>query len=100
MSVKLPSQTAAARRQVSPDTVAALTNELAGKPYARGVNEHVQPAEPVVETVKRTSISLPAELLERTEDLALKNKRAGDGAKSVSAIVRDALNDYFDRLNK
>ena len=39
----------------------------------------------------RTTISLPASLLEQVEDLALSNKRKGLQNKSVSAIVKTAL---------
>lgn len=43
----------------------------------------------------RTTISLPAELLEKVEDMALKNKRAKLENRTVSAIVRAALDKYM-----
>lgn len=39
----------------------------------------------------RTTISLPAELLEKVEDLAMSNKRAKLPNRTISAIIRDAL---------
>lgn len=39
----------------------------------------------------RTTISLPASMLEKLEDLARANKRAKAPNRTVSAIIRDAL---------
>lgn len=49
-------------------------------------------AEPVT---ARTSISLPADMLEAVEDLALANKRSGKELKTVSAIIRAALDEFL-----
>lgn len=48
-------------------------------------------------TVKltRTTISLPEDLLEKIEDLAMKNKRSKQPNRTVSAIVRAALENYM-----
>ena len=43
----------------------------------------------------RTTISLPEELLEKIEDLAIKNKRKKQPNRTVSAIVRAALENYM-----
>ena len=39
----------------------------------------------------RTTISLPAELLEKVEDLAMSNKRSKLPNRTISAIIRAAL---------
>lgn len=65
--------------------------------FAAGADANSNP-EPKVEPVSklktstaRTTISLPAELLEAVEDMAIANKRGGSGPKSVSAIAQEAL---------
>lgn len=47
------------------------------------------------DTIARKTISLPRGLLTRVEDLALANKRSGAEDRSVSAIVRRALESYL-----
>lgn len=91
---KPPSQQAKTKTVPSQAAVEALANELADRPYGVTQVEPVQekPAQPVKR--KPISISLPPEMIERLEDLALKNKRAGTGPKSVSALVLDALYNY------
>lgn len=80
-----------ARTLPSNAQVEALANELADRPY--GVTAATAPTSSAAEWVKRKtlSISLPPDLIERLEDAALRNKRAGEGPKSVSAIVLAAL---------
>ena len=73
--------------------VEALADELADKPYG-------QKKEPILntedkESLSRTTISLPTALLERLEDLAFSNKRTGKEPRTVSAIIREALNIYM-----
>mgnify|MGYP001229225963 CR=1 FL=1 len=83
-----------ARSLPSAAQVEALANALADRPYGvASATTPVQAASVVGELVKRKtlSISLPPDLIERLEDAALKNKRAGEGPKSVSAIVLAAL---------
>lgn len=80
-----------ARTLPSASQVEALANELADRPY--GLAQAAASTPVTTELVKRKtlSISLPPDLIERLEDAALKNKRAGEGPKSVSAIVLAAL---------
>lgn len=89
MALKKPSQQI--RRTASPDEAEALANKLADKPYGDDA------AQPVTELEKqaRTSISLPVSLLQTIEDMARDNKRKGIEPKSVSAIIRDALNSHL-----
>jgi hypothetical protein len=56
-----------------------LANELADKPYGQKQN---------YENIVRTTITLPASVLFKLEDIARSNKREKDSLKSVSAVVR------------
>lgn len=47
--------------------------------------------QPARQKIARTTISLPADLLAQVEDLARSNKRGGAECRTVSAVVRKAL---------
>jgi hypothetical protein len=81
------------RRVVTEAEAEALANRLADRPYG---DEKVV-VEPVQEILTRTTISLPQNTLREIEDLALHNKRIGVAPKSVSAIIRDALDAYLNK---
>jgi hypothetical protein len=82
--IKKPSE----RKKTNPAAVKALADTLADKPY--GEDKKVQDA------IVNTSISLPASLLRKMEDLAITNKREKkDGPKNISAIVRAGLELYL-----
>jgi hypothetical protein len=57
-----------------------LANELADKPYGQ-----------THDTLSRTTITLPASVLLKLEDMARDNKRKKNNLKSVSAIIRDCI---------
>lgn len=61
-----------------------LANELADKPY--GQKQH---------NIVRTTISLPASLLFKLEDIATNNKRRKKDLRSVSAIIRNCIKVYL-----
>jgi broad-specificity NMP kinase len=82
------------RRIVTEAEADALANRLADRPYG---DEKVV-AEPEPEILTRTTISLPQKTLREIEDLALHNKRVGVAPKSVSAIIRDALDAYLKKV--
>ena len=48
-----------------------------------------------VERISRTTISLPKSLLTEIELRAFKNKQSGVEPKSVSALIREALESYL-----
>ncbi len=85
---KPPSQTVAAKPKLKPmpsqAQVDALARELVDKPYGEQ-----RPA--IAKKAKPLTISLPPDLIEQLEDRARENKRKGEGAKTVSALVREAL---------
>ena len=62
-----------------------LANELADKPYGSKIEDDIA----------RTTISLPASLLFKLEDMAINNKRKKDNLKSVSAIIRDCIEKHL-----
>ena len=76
------------RSAVSEKDVSRLAKELADKAYG---DEKKVSDDPLV----RTSITIPQSMLNNLEDTALKNKRKGADLKSVSAIVRAAVDAYI-----
>ncbi|MBN7843621.1 CopG family transcriptional regulator [Providencia rettgeri] len=91
--VKRPSQQAAnSRSEVTAEQAELLAKRLADKPYGSTENALQEP-----EKQSRTTISLNESMLVQLEDMALKNKREGREPKSVSAIVRDALDAYLSK---
>lgn len=57
-----------------------LAKELADKPYGQKYDNII-----------RTTISLPASILFKLEDMAITNKRNKNNLRSVSAIVRNCI---------
>ena len=96
--VKKPSQQASVRSDITPEQADALAQRLADKPY--GDPEKLTATKPISEKQCRTTISLCESMLLAVEDLAIKNKRTGKDPKSVSAIVRDALEIYLKNDTK
>lgn len=72
------------RPEVGNKEISKLADELADKGYGdeRKIND-----DPLV----RTSITIPRSMLIWLEDEATKNKRSGSDLKSVSAIIRAAI---------
>ena len=96
MAIKPRSKTAAAAEQKhtpSPAEIERLAKELVDKPYGQHTQAQAQADNkmPEAEKAKPVAISLPPALIERLQDQALANKRSGAELKTVSAIVRDAL---------
>ncbi|MGP5427469.1 hypothetical protein [Pseudomonas helleri] len=87
MAVKKSSETANKRASVSEQDAERLASELADKPYGS------QPQPRAVDTRKAVpvSVSLPPSVLEQLEDAVRANKRAGKPLRTVSAIVKYAL---------
>ena len=77
------------RTHVNAQSADKLADELADKPYGQ------QQSASDDERLVRTSLSLPATMQARLEDLAIQNKRAGRDLRTVSAIVRQAIEQYF-----
>lgn len=91
--VKKPSQQAAKNRnEITAEQADLLAKRLADKPYGSTENHLQEPAKQ-----SRTTISLNESMLVKLEDMALKNKREGREPKSVSAIVREALELYLSK---
>ena len=74
-------------RAVTEQEADALAERLADRSYGEKKPE----ADPLV----RTTITLPKSLLVQLEDMSRKNKRAGKEPKSVSAVVRCAVEAYL-----
>lgn len=86
MVLKKPSQAVAARSAATAEEADALARLLADKPYGekRSASEGARKAKPL-------SISLPPDLIEQLEDAVRNNKRSGSGSRTVSALIREAL---------
>lgn len=72
------------RPEVTNKTIDRLADELADKAYG---DEKKTDDDPLI----RTSITIPRSMLIWLEDEATKNKRSGTEPKSVSAIIRAAI---------
>lgn len=77
------------KREANIADVEKLAKELADKPYGEEANSNED------ERLVRTSLSLPATMHETLEDMAIQNKRAGRELRTVSAIVREAIENYL-----
>lgn len=75
------------KRNNTVDKLAAedLANELADRPYGQKQD-----------SIARATISLPASVLFKLEDMAIKNKREKNDLRSVSAIIRECIKAYLD----
>lgn len=83
---KPPSKTASgSHAKATAEQAEKLAQQLADKPYG-SVKEA-----PTEAKAQNVSISLPPAMIERLQDAALANKRGAGDLKTVSAIVRDAL---------
>ncbi len=106
MALKKPSERASSspvrRAPVTEAEVEALAQRLADRPYGQE-NEAtgVTPVEPAHqdEQMIRTTVSWPLSIQRQVEDLALANKRSGNGPKSTSALMRVAMERYL-RFNQ
>lgn len=90
--VKKSSETAT-KRTISQADSEALARELADKPYGSKVDASPTAAQPQSDKRKSVpiSVSLPTGVIEQLEDAVYANKRSGGALKSISAIVKDAL---------
>ncbi|EPK7688555.1 hypothetical protein K7Y63_004167 [Serratia marcescens] len=100
MAVKKPSDRLKQERRPAPTDadVEALAARLADRPYGQH-GADTEPASVQPEQMTRTAISLPMSLQRKVEDLALANKRAGKNPKSVSAIMREAVEKYLQEVS-
>lgn len=96
MALKKPSQ-AAPKIKADPAAAEALANELADRPYGEDKTtpepapEPEPTPEPVVKKAKPISISLPPEVIQDLEDRVRANKLSGDGPRTVSGLIKEAL---------
>lgn len=91
MAIKPRSQKAGEKKTPNPADIERLAQSLADKPYGEQASSPSQVKMPDSEKAKPIAISLPPSLIEKIQDQAVANKRAGLDLKTVSAIVRDAL---------
>jgi len=82
---------------VDDEKLEKLTERLVDKPYGQSA---VKPLQEEDVEVERITISIPRSMRHRMEDLARQRKRAKEPNRSVSAIVRVALEHYFKELDE
>ena len=88
---KPPSKTAAGQHKgATPEQADKLADVLADKPYG-GVKSKPESKATSEAKAQNVSISLPPSLIIKLQDSAMLNKRSGSDLKTVSAIVKDAL---------
>lgn len=87
---KPPSKTAAGQKVATPEQADKLADALADKPYG-GVKSKPVAKSTAEAKAQNVSISLPPALIIKLQDSAMLNKRSGSDLKTVSAIIKDAL---------
>jgi hypothetical protein len=94
--VKPPSLQASMGNKVSDhDAIAKAADELSDKPYGFAQTKTI-PITEEQDPLERITITLPRSLRYRLDDLALQRKRNNHPEKNASAILRVALERYFD----
>ncbi len=80
----------------------SLADKLADKPYGQSVKpEGLSPKKNTQDTeIERITISIPRWMSYTLEDMARERKRSRQQNRTVSAIVREALDSYFDNNKK
>lgn len=75
----------------APDVAAIekLTAQLADKPYG---SDSITPPD---ESLAKITVTIPVSMRDKLDEMALKNKRAKEGDRNVSAIVRRALEQFL-----
>jgi hypothetical protein len=81
---KPPSKTASGQKIATAEQAGKLADQIADKPYG-GVKAVAEPK------AQNISISLPPALIVKLQDAAITNKRGSGDLKTVSAIIKDAL---------
>ncbi|MEX6666832.1 MULTISPECIES: ribbon-helix-helix domain-containing protein [Pseudomonas] len=87
MAVKKSSETATKKANVSQEESERLASELADKPYG----SQPQVRAPDKRKAVPISVSLPPSMIEQIEDVVRANKRGGMPNRTVSALIRSAL---------
>jgi len=92
--VKKRSETGAVANKATPEQAEQLAAEIADKPYGQK-KEKLSPSAKKQSAESEKSlpigISLPESMIEKLQDKALSNKRKKAGEKSVSGLIREAL---------
>lgn len=97
MAIKPRSQKAGEKKTPNPADIERLAQSLADKPYGEQMpasptqTSPTQTKIPESEKAKPITISLPPSLIANIQDQAISNKRAGLDLRTVSAIIKDAL---------
>lgn len=92
MAIKPRSQKAGEKKTPNPADIERLAQSLADKPYGEQMPASpTQTKIPESEKAKPITISLPPSLIANIQDQAISNKRAGLDLRTVSAIIKDAL---------
>jgi hypothetical protein len=78
------------RIQPTEEQIDAFAGQAEGEPKKQARTRKKE-----AEGVARTTISLPKGLMNKIEQKAFKNKQNGIEPKSVSALIRDALETYL-----
>lgn len=85
-----PKSQQSAKKRPDPAAIDEFVNSMADKPYGAAP---VKPAEK--EEITSISITLPVSMRDELDMLALKRKREKAENRTVSAIVREALEQYL-----
>ena len=87
-------QTPLISKQIEEKEIDQLADKLADKPYGQDAEIIISPSE----TLERITITVPQNLRYDLEEVALKRKRIKKKNASISAIIREALQEYMQHL--
>jgi len=95
-------QVASKKATASANDIDALADRLADKPYNEAISNQTETIKQndEAEEMERITISITQKMRYMLEDIAIERKRAKEPSRSISAIARDALEDYFKKLGK
>lgn len=85
-----PKSQQSAKKAHDPVAIEKFVNEMADKPYG-----HEPKSPPAKDEMMPVSITIPRSLRDKLDNMALKNKHEKGELRTVSAIVRAALEDYM-----
>ena len=94
------------KQEIDSSVADSLADKLADKPYGQPTKSKAQDENNTVidqtqgKEIERITISIPRWMSYALEDMARERKRGKQQNRTVSAIVREALDNYFDANKK
>jgi len=85
------------KKDIDLDAVEKLADKMADKPYGKAISENASDTPDSHVELERITISIPQVMSYTLDDIARERKRNKLPNRTVSAIVREALELYLDK---